>query len=70
MDIIAIDSGSPRSNDTVQVNVAIADINNQLPVFNDTSFQVLHVQEDSGLGTANQIGKSKLISYINLQRCQ
>ena len=62
VDVIAIDSGNPRLNDSVQVKVTIDDINDKAPAFNNTSFKTLEINEDFGIGDENQIGNSELIS--------
>ena len=58
--IIAIDSGNPRLEDTLQVQVNIVDVNDKTPVFTDDEmFETLFVDEDSEIdGGSRTEGKN------------
>ena len=47
VEILAIDSGNPRNTATTSIVVNIQDVNDKLPVFNESSFSTLYLKEGS-----------------------
>ena len=67
--IVVIDSGNPRLYDTMYVNVTITDINDKPPVFKDSSFITLNVEEDSQIDGGNRKGTGKELISNNQCYC-
>ena len=59
--IVAIDSGNPRLSSTTLITVRITDINDKAPIFDESSFKSLFVEEDSEIEGVNRIGEGKAI---------